>query len=226
MTNELRYIGHSAFYIKTENSGILIDPFISQNPYAKFDLNHNKITHIILTHGHGDHLGDAIPIAKKTGATIIAIFELANYCAQRGAKAMPVGMGAELSFEWGKMIFVPAFHSSSTPDGQYAGMPTGVIFEIDGVKIYHAGDTALNTEMKLIGELYEPYYSLLPIGGLFTMGINEAAMAARMLRTKEVIPMHYNTFEAIKANPTELEVLLERQGQKATILKPNEAVEL
>lgn len=224
--NELRYLGHSAFYIKKGPYGILIDPFISQNPLADFDLKKNAVTHILVTHGHGDHLGDAIPIAKSTGAQIIAVFELANYCAKYGVNTLGVGIGAPISLPWGEVIFLPAFHSSSTPDGVYAGMPAGIFINTDGIKIFHAGDTALNNEMKLIGDLYEPYYALLPIGGHFTMGINEAVIAAKFLKAKEIIPMHYNTFEVIKANPLDLIPLLETQNQKALILKINECVEI
>lgn len=226
MVNELRYLGHSAFYLKKGDFGILIDPFLSQNPSCKFDLNKEVITHIVLTHGHGDHLGDAIPISKSTGATIVAVFELANYCAQKGAKVMPVGIGCNLEFPWGSLRFLPAFHSSSTPDGVYAGMPASVLFDIDGVKIFHAGDTSLSAEIKLIGELYNPYYALLPIGGHFTMGVEDAAIAAKFLGAKEVIPMHYGTFDVIKVDPDAFAILLERQNQKCCVLKTNEAMEI
>ncbi len=223
---ELRYLGHSAFYIRKDNYGILIDPFLSQNPTANFDLKKDPLTHILVTHGHNDHLGDSIPLSKATGAPIVAIFELANYCASKGAVTIPVGMGGEIKMEWGSAYFLPAFHSSSLSNGNYAGNPASILLDIDGVKIYHAGDTALNTEMRLIKELYKPYYGLLPIGGHFTMGVNEAAYAAKMLGVQEVIPMHYNTFDVINASPEEFRKIIEHQNQKCTILKPNEAIEI
>ncbi len=225
MTNELRFLGHSAFYIKTGKYGILIDPFLSQNPLATFDLNKEIVTHILVTHAHNDHLGDAIPISKATKAKIIAVFELANYCSAQGANALPVGIGGEIKQEWGSVWFLPACHTSSLPDGRYAGESVSLLLDIEGVRIFHAGDTALTKEMELIGELYKPYYALLPIGGHFTMGIPEAALAAKFLGAKEVIPMHYNTFDMIKANPIEFEMLLASQNQKCLTLNPGESIE-
>lgn len=224
--NELRYLGHSAFFIKNGEYGILIDPFISQNPSVKFDIRNTQITHIFLTHGHGDHLGDALALAQTTGAVIVAVFELANYCQARGVNTIPVALGGEIKFEWGSSWFLPAFHSSSTPDGHYAGCAASILFDIDGVRIFHAGDTAMSSEMKLIGDFYKPYYALLPIGGHFTMGIPEALYAAKMLNAKEVIPMHYNTFDVIKADVISFVTALEEQGQKGIILKPNESIDI
>lgn len=223
MTN-LTFIGHSAFYIENPRCGILIDPFISQNPLAKFDAAGKKITDIIVTHGHGDHLGDAVPLSKKTGAPISAMVELANWCAAQGANANPVQMGGLLNYSWGKLRFVPAFHSSSTPDGKYAGMPTGVILEIDGKKIYHCGDTCLNSEMKVIGEVYKPDIMLAPIGSHYTMDIDDAVIAAEWTGVKTVVPMHYNTFPQVKANPEILKDKLQNKDIECLILKPGETI--
>ena len=225
MTN-LTYIGHSAFYIENAKCGILIDPFVSQNPLAKFDSASKKITDIIVTHGHGDHLGDAVPISKATGAVISAIFELANWCASQGANANPVQMGGLINYEWGKLRFVPAFHSNSTPDGKYAGMPTGAILEIDGKKIYHCGDTCLNSEMKVIGEVYKPDMMLVPIGSHFTMDIDDAVISAQWTGVKTVIPMHYNTFPPIKADAQEFKTKLQDKGIECIILKPGETLSI
>lgn len=224
MSNSLTYIGHSAFYIKKDNYGILIDPFISQNPKAIFD-NNATVTDIFVTHGHADHLGDAIPISIKTKATITAIFELANYCAQHGASVNPMNFGGKLTYPWGSARFLPAFHSSSTPDGQYAGMPASILFEIDGTKIYHAGDTCLNSEMKIIGELYKPDIALLPIGSQYTMDTNDAIIAAKWLGAKKVIPMHYNTFAAISVNTQAFQELSQKENIETIILNPSESVE-
>lgn len=224
--NKIKYLGHSAFYIKKDKMGILIDPFLSQNPLAKFDIRKEDITHILLTHAHGDHLGDAIEIARITGATIIAVFELANYCIAHGVRAIPVGLGGEIKLEWGSCWFLPAFHSSSTSDGHYAGTAASILIDVDGVRIFHAGDTAMSLEMKLIGEFYKPYYAILPIGGHFTMGVPEAVYAAKMLGVKEVIPMHYNTFDMIKADVLEFVTALELQNQKGIVLKTNESIEI
>lgn len=223
---KLTYLGHSAFLIEKDWDGILIDPFITGNPLANFDFKKKRITHIIVTHAHLDHLGDAIAISKNTGAQIIAVFELANYCIEKGAKAIGVNIGGELKFGWGSVKFLPAVHSSSNPDLPYGGLAASVLFDIDGTIIYHAGDTALMNEFSLIGELYNPYYALLPVGGYYTMDMKDAAIAAKMLFSMEIIPIHYNTFPNIKVNIQEFVDLIEAQGQKCVPLKPNEYVEL
>lgn len=225
MTFTLEYIAHSAFYIKTDLHGILIDPFISQNPKAEFDKN-SLVTDILVTHGHADHLGDAIPLSRTKQAPITAIFELANYCAEKGAFVNGINMGGKINFEWGNARFLPAFHSSSTPDGTYAGMPAAILIEIDGVKIYHAGDTSLNQEMKTAREIYKPDIALLPVGSHYTMDIDEAVTAAKWLGVKKVIPMHYNTFDAINTNIEEFKTKIEKEGLEAVILKPSESITL
>ena len=190
---KIKYLGHSCFELTTEKGKILIDPFLVASP----NYDYSEITDIFVTHGHGDHLGSAIEISKATGATITAIFELANYCAKKGAKANGMGLGGSIEFAWGKVVAVPAFHSSSMPDGIYAGCPCGFVFEIDGKTLYHAGDTSINSEMNLIKELYSPEVAMLPIGGHYTMDIKQAVKASEMLGVTEVIPMHYNTFDVI-----------------------------
>lgn len=204
---QLQFIGHSAFYLETENAGILIDPFISQSPVAKFDPK-SKITDIFVTHGHADHLGDAIPLSKQIGATITTIYELANYCTKCGAIAQGVNIGGKIIFPWGSARFFSATHSSSTPDGAYAGCAASVLIDINGIKIFHAGDTGLHREMKTIGEIYKPDIAILPIGGIFTMDIEEAAIAAQWLGAKKILPMHYNSFEPIQVDVEELRKLL------------------
>lgn len=224
--NEIKYLGHSAFLIKKDDVCILIDPFLTLDPLVQSEVRNSNVTHILLTHGHSDHLGEAISIAQKTGATIVAVFELANYCQARGVRSLAVGLGGEIKLPWGSCWFLPAFHSSSTSDGHYAGCPASILIDVDGVRIYHAGDTAMSIEMKLIGEFYKPYYALLPIGGHFTMGIPEALYAAKMLNAKEVIPIHYNTFDVIKADVINFVTALEEQNQKGVILRPNESIEI
>ena len=193
---DIHYLGHSAFEFITNGNKILIDPFLVQVPNYK----PQNISNIFVTHGHGDHLGSAIEISKQTNAPITAVFELANYCAKRGAKTIDMGLGAWREYAWGKAILVPAFHSSSTPDGMYAGCPCGIILEIEGKTIYHAGDTGLSSEMKVIGDVYEPDIAILPIGGKYTMDIEHAVTASAWLNSAVVIPMHYNTFDAIKVD--------------------------
>ncbi|MBR2429881.1 metal-dependent hydrolase [bacterium] len=215
---QIKYLGHSAFEIEIDHKKILIDPFLIMCP--NYDLQ--GITDIFITHGHSDHIGSAIEISKQTGAKITAIFELANYCSLKGASINGINLGSWISYDWGKVIAVPASHSSSTPDGTYAGEPCGYVFEIDGKKIYHAGDTSLNAEMKIIGELYSPEISLLPIGGYYTMGIEQATIASQWLNTKVVIPMHYNTFEVINVDLKIFESNIKKRGKYPCILNIGE----
>ena len=223
---KLEYIGHSAIAFEALGRTVLIDPFISQNPLANFDWRNYNIKNILVTHGHGDHLGDAIEIAKTKYATITAVFELANYCATQGVSVNPINLGGKITFEWGDAWFVPACHSSSTPDEKYAGEAAGIVLDVDGVRIYHAGDTSLTSEMNLIREVYKPQVALLPIGGHYTMGVDEAAIASKMLGVEKVIPIHYNTFSAINADVNKFKYKLETYGIEALVLKPGEVVEL
>ena len=174
---QITYLGHSAFEIKIDEKKILIDPFLIMSP----NYDYKNVTDIFVTHGHGDHLGSAIEISQKTGAKITAIFELANFCINKGAYANGINLGGWISYDWGKVIAVPAFHSSSTPEGIYTGCPCGYIFEIENQRIYHAGDTCLNSEMKIIGELYKPDIAMLPVGGVYTMDIDQAVVASRWI---------------------------------------------
>lgn len=215
---QLRYLGHSCFEIVHKNNKILIDPFLALVP----NYNPEGVTHIFVTHGHGDHLGNAIEISKQTGASITAVFELANYCSSKGVSAQGISLGAWIDFPFGKVIAVPAFHSSSTPDGVYAGCPCGFVFNIDGKILYHAGDTCLNSEMKIIGDLYEPDISCLPVGGCYTMDIEHAVIASEWLKTSMVIPMHYNTFEAIKIDITDFERQIREKGKMPMIMSVGE----
>lgn len=219
----INYIGHSAFFIQNEGKGVLIDPFISGNPNSVVNFDRSKIKDILLTHGHGDHLGDAIPISKETGATITALFELAQYCEQNGAKTNPANMG-NVTLNGFTAKFLPAFHSSSTPDGKYAGMPASILLEIGGKKIYHAGDTCLHREMKTAGEVYKPDIALLPVGSHFTMDIEDAVIAAQWLNVETVIPMHFSTFPVIRADAEIFKEKIEKIGKKCIIMKPGDSL--
>ena len=204
---KIKYLGHSAFEIETTGRKILIDPFLIKSP----NYIPSNVTDIFVTHAHSDHLGSSIEISKQTGAVITGIFELANYCMSKGAKANGIGLGSWQLYNWGKVIAVPAFHSSSFDNGMYGGCPCGYVFEIDGKTIYHAGDTSLNSEMKTIGALYKPYLAMLPVGGHYTMDIEHAVVASEWLGTSKVIPMHYNTFGAINVDT---EVFAEKLKEK------------
>lgn len=212
---QIHYLGHSAFEIITNGKKILIDPFLVCVPNYKPE----NIYDIFVTHGHGDHLGNAIDISSKTGAPITAVFELANYCAKKGAKTIDMGLGAWRNYSWGRAILVPAFHSSTTPEGNYAGCPCGFVLEIEGKTIYHAGDTCLNSEMKVIGELYQPDIAMLPIGGKYTMDIEHTVKASEWLNTTSVIPMHYNTFAPISVDIDEFKRQIREIGKVPTVIQ-------
>ncbi len=215
---DLKYIGHSAFEIKKDDKSVLIDPMVSVN--EKYNWKESPVVDILLTHAHGDHLGQAIEIAKEKDATITAVFELANYCKEQGAKAKPVGLGSWLNYSWGRAVYLPAFHSSSLPDGSYGGCPASILLDVDGVRIYHAGDTCLTSEMKTIRELYAPQIALLPIGGNYTMDVEHAAMAAKWLGVRTVIPMHYGTFPEIQADLEKFAKLIAFGNTACQILNP------
>ena len=217
---QITYLGHSAFEIQTNNKKILIDPFLIMSP----DYDTKGVTDIFVTHGHADHLGSAIEISKENNAKITAIFELANYCTSKGAIANGINLGGWIEFDWGKVIAVPAFHSSSTPDGYYAGCPCGFIFAIEGKAIYHSGDTCLNSEMKVIGDLYQPDIAMLPIGGCYTMDIEQATLASEWLQVSAVIPMHYNTFDAINADLKDFENRIRNKNKLPVILKIGQTI--
>ena len=211
---KITYLGHSAFEIETHNNKILIDPFLIMSP----NYNPEGVTDIFVTHGHGDHLGSAIEISKKTGAKITANFELGSYCASKGANANGINLGGWINYNWGKVSSVPAFHSSSTPEGNYAGCACGFVFEIEGKILYHAGDTCLNSEMKVINEIYQPDLAMLPVGGYYTMDIEQAVIASEWLGASEIIPMHYNTFDAIKVDIKDFERQIREIGKMPVVL--------
>lgn len=217
---DIKYIGHSAFQITNGENAVLIDPFVQNNP--KYDWKNEPVRDILLTHAHGDHLGQAIEIAKDLDIEITAVPELAAYCREQGAKAKSVSLGAWLNYSWGRAIFLPAFHSSSLPDGRYGGCPASIFLDVAGARIYHAGDTCLSGEMKIVKELYAPQIAMLPIGGNYTMDVDHAAIAAKWLGVKTVIPMHYGTFPEIEADVDRFIKLVNMNNTSVGVLNPNE----
>ncbi len=219
----LTFIGHAAWRITHEHADILIDPFITGNPVATLKAEDLSPTHIILTHGHGDHLGDAMDISKRTGAPIISTFEIGEYCEAKGCpNPVGMGLGGAHQFDFGRVKFTIAHHSSSAPDGTYLGNPAGVLLSIDGRTIYHAGDTALFLDMKLIGEMNRIDVALLPIGDFYTMGVDDAVKAVEFLNPGLSIPMHYNTFPPIKADPEDFVAKLQAGGKRGLVMHPGD----
>ena len=226
----LTYFGHSAFQIESDNINILIDPFISGNPLAPITKEELKPDFIVITHGHSDHIGDAVEIAKASNSPVIANFEIANFFQKKGVKSEGMSIGGSREFPFGRIKFTIAHHSSGyeTPDEGmiYMGSPAGVILSIDGKNIYHAGDTGLFLDMKLIGELTSLDIAMLPIGDNFTMGVEDAVRAADFLKAKLNIPIHYNTFDIIKANPDDFVAGVEEINLSAKIMNPGDSIEV
>jgi L-ascorbate metabolism protein UlaG (beta-lactamase superfamily) len=223
---KLTYHGHSAFEIKTQEHSLLIDPFFTGNSNTKIKPKDVKAEFIILTHAHGDHLGDAFEIAKNNNATIIAVNELANYASENGCKAHNMHIGGGHSFPFGRVKFTIAHHGSSSPDGKYMGEPAGVVLSINGKNIYHAGDTGLFLDMKLIGEITPLDAAIVPIGDNFTMGIDDAVKAIEFLNPKLAIPIHYGTFGVIESDPQEFKRKVESIGKKCIVIPFDESIEI
>lgn len=200
----VRYLGHAAFYVEGEDVRILIDPFLSGNPRASHSArSFDRVDYIFVTHGHGDHVGDTVDIAKRTGATVVCNYEVSIYLADQGVACHPMHIGGSYSFPFGRVKMTPALHGSDiqTDQGMVSGgMAGGFLIEIDGRKLYHAGDTGLTKDMELLRE-EGIEVAMIPIGGNFTMDVHDGARASDMIRPNHVIPMHYDTFDLIKADP-------------------------
>lgn len=227
MTVKLTYHGHSAWSIESDAHNILIDPFFTDNPMTHTRAEDVHADYILVSHAHGDHLGDTLEIAKRTGATVISNFEIYSYCVERGVNAHPLHIGGGYNFPFGRVKLTIAHHGSSFPDGSYGGNPCGFIVETGGKTIYDAADTALFYDMKIIGDLHKPDVALLPIGDNFTMGPDDALYAVDLLRPKLVIPMHYKTFGWIEQDEEEFARRCEAEkGVKCVVLKPGETYTL
>ncbi len=224
---KITWLGHSAFLMEGTRK-VLVDPFITGNDKSPVKPDDIDCDLIAVTHGHGDHLGDAIFISKRKNVPVIAIYEVAEYINSKGATAIGMNFSGTYEQDGVRITMVPALHSSGITESEFThsgGLPAGFIIEMDGKTVYHAGDTGLFGDMKLIGELYSPDVALLPVGGLFTMDTRLATIAAKWIKPKVVIPMHYNTWPPIEANPEEMREDLEREGIDLVILNPGESYE-
>jgi L-ascorbate metabolism protein UlaG (beta-lactamase superfamily) len=199
MTIQVIWLGHSAFQINVGGQKILIDPFLSGNPLATLKPEQAEADFILISHGHGDHIGDTVNIATRTGATVVANNEIGRWFQSKHSlpKVHTLNPGGGVKLPFGRVELTIAHHSSALPDGTYGGQPNGILlFTNEGKKIYHAGDTTVFMEMQLIGELGLDL-AIVPIGDYFTMGIDGSLKAIEFLKPKAVIPMHYNTFNLI-----------------------------
>jgi len=227
----ITWLGHATVLIQTpQGTNILIDPFIAQNPkYPKDFVLPANIHFILLTHGHGDHISDAVPLATKHGSTVVAIYELADFVGGKGvASTIGMNLGGTVQLDDVAVTMVEAKHSAAAQDEHgthYVGVATGFVLAVTGGPVlYHAGDTAVFGDMKLIGELYRPEVAMLPIGGHYTMGPKEAALAVRLLGTKTVLPLHFGTFPPLKGTPEELAALVDADVQVVR-WQPGEAIQ-
>lgn len=232
---EIKYHGHSCFELSDGEATLLLDPFLKpNNPVAVASADEVNPTHIALTHGHADHMADAVPVAKRTGAHCVAIVEIAEWLKGRGVEALSdPNLGGTVRFDWGSIKLVPAWHTSTLPGSEEApfsaehgvsiSTPSGLIIKIGGVTVYHAGDTCLFGDMKLIGERERPDVALLPIGGHYTMDRHDAVAAAEFIGAKTVIPIHFDTFPPIETDAGAFKADVEAQtSSEVVILEPGQ----
>lgn len=219
----IRWLGHAAFEISEGEKVVLVDPWLRGNPLAAAKPeDFEKVDVIVVTHDHQDHLGDAVEIAKKTGALVVAVPELAAYVEELGASAQGQNMGSFADARGVEVALVQAFHTCSR------GAPAGALVRMGGKTVYHMGDTSLFGDVALIGELYKPDVALVPIGGFYVMGPLEAAKAVELMKPKVSVPMHYATFPVLEKSPDRFveEVSKRAPEVKVVVLKPGESLEV
>jgi L-ascorbate metabolism protein UlaG (beta-lactamase superfamily) len=227
MSIRLTWYGHACFLIETGGAKLLTDPFLTGNPLAPVKAADVDADYILVSHGHGDHVGDTIDIARKSGSTVICNFEIMNWLAARGLeKIHPQHIGGGFDYPWGRAKLTIAVHGSSMPDGSYGGNPAGFLLTIGGKKIYHACDTGLFYDMKLIGDEGIDL-AILPIGDNFTMGPDDALKAIKLLQPKQVVPIHYDTFDIIRQDPHAFaERARNETSASIVVMKPGDTLEL
>ena len=219
MAITLTFLGHAAYLVSDGSTTVAIDPFLTDNPAAAMKAEDIECQYVALTHGHPDHVGDTVSIAKANDATVFAAFEIADFLGEQGVKAEAGNPGGKITADFGWVAFTQAFHSSSY-NGRYMGMPCGVIVRLGGATVYHCGDTSLFGDMKLIGEIYRPDIALVPIGDRFTMGPELATRAAELIAPKVAVPMHYKTWPLLVQDASGFTP----KGMKVEILEPGESL--
>jgi L-ascorbate metabolism protein UlaG (beta-lactamase superfamily) len=220
---DLRFLGHSAVSLSDGDTTVLVDPFLTGNPKAAVSADEVEADVILVTHGHSDHVGDAVAIAKRTGAPVLAIVELAGEIAAEGVETFDPNLGGTVKFDWGWVKLVPAWHTSTTPKGT-VNTPAGLLIGIGGQLVYHLGDTCLFSDLKLIAHRGTPVdIALVPIGGHYTMDRLDAVIAVEFVEPTTVIPIHYDTFPPIETDAEQFKADVETStGATVVILQPGE----
>lgn len=222
----ITYYGHSCFGVEIKGKHILFDPFISPNELAKsINVNTVKADYILISHGHEDHIADAVSIAKRTGAKVVCAYEIYVWLSKKGIENIhAMNIGGKVKYDFGNVKCVNAVHSSTLPDGSYGGNPMGFVVESSEGNFYYSGDTALTYDMKLIGEYRQVNFAFLPIGDNFTMGPENAIIASDFINCDDIIGMHYDTFAAIKIDQAEAQHKFNRSGKNLTLMKIGETI--
>lgn len=206
---DVRFLGHSCFELSDGDTKVLIDPFLTGNPKAAASADELDPTTILLTHGHADHIGDTVSIAKRTGAQTVAIVEIANELSEDGVDAIGPNLGGTVEFDWGSVKLVPAWHTSTTPKGT-VNTPAGLVIDFKGTVVYHLGDTSLFSDLQLVGKRRAVDIALVCIGGFFTMDRHDAVDAADLVGAKTIIPCHYGTFPPIETDASAFQADIEK----------------
>jgi len=221
------YYGQSCFLLEADDKKFLFDPFITGNPLAAhIDIKTIEADYILVSHGHNDHVADLVEIANRTNAKVIAMVEVATWIRNQGVKNVTDVNFGKAKFPFGILRTVWATHSSSNPDNSYGGNPAGFVLELEGKAIYFAGDTALTVEMKILADLYNIDYAILPIGGHYTMDVDDALVATKYIDCERIIGVHYNTFPPIQINPTAAIAKFKRENKMLFLPEIGETIEL
>lgn len=221
------YYGQSCFLLEADGKKFLFDPFITPNALASaVDISKIEADYILVSHGHGDHVADLVLLGKQTGAVIIAMPEVAAWAEKKGLTNIHQMNYGSAKFDFGKLRMVWATHSSSMPDGSYGGNPAGFVLETGGKTIYYAGDTSLNLDMKILAELYSLDYAILPIGGNYTMDVDDALISTKYINCSNVIGVHYNTFPAIEIDTKDAVEKFKREGKVLLLPEIGETIQL